>query len=161
MPHRAVHQGISGGADEHQSAQSQAPPGSRRRTTADLPDHPRIQARVSDGREHLTGGFGTVVEEESYRSRERGNRSSSRSLTLAQRARERRGAGSERRDLDPREFGLASGEAEELAPCEAAKEAFQVRRYFSQQVQLCRGQTGTAKTPSTIIDLLTGDIIRA
>jgi L-threonylcarbamoyladenylate synthase len=45
--------------------------------------------------------------------------------------------------------------------CQAAREAFQVRRYFAQQVQLCHGQTGTAKTPSTIKDLLTGAIIRA
>jgi L-threonylcarbamoyladenylate synthase len=41
-----------------------------------------------------------------------------------------------------------------------AREAFQVRRYFNDKVAICRGNTGKALQPSTIIDLLSGAIIR-
>lgn len=45
--------------------------------------------------------------------------------------------------------------------CQPAKHDFQVRRYFHDQVAICRGQLGQATQPSTIIDLQTGAIIRA
>jgi L-threonylcarbamoyladenylate synthase len=46
------------------------------------------------------------------------------------------------------------------AGAQPAKEAFQVRRYFGQQVQVCQGRIGQATQPSTIIDLHSGKIIR-
>ena len=44
--------------------------------------------------------------------------------------------------------------------CQPAKYDFQVRRYFHDQVMICRGQLGKETRPSTIIDLQTGAIIR-
>jgi L-threonylcarbamoyladenylate synthase len=45
--------------------------------------------------------------------------------------------------------------------CQPAREAFQVQRYFKNQVQICRGRIGNSAQASTIKDLLTGAIIRA
>jgi L-threonylcarbamoyladenylate synthase len=41
-----------------------------------------------------------------------------------------------------------------------AKTAAEVRRYFGNQIPLCAGETGNAARPSTIRDLLTGEVLR-
>ncbi len=41
-----------------------------------------------------------------------------------------------------------------------AKTAAEVRRYFGNQIPFCAGETGNAARPSTIRDLLTGEVLR-
>lgn len=46
------------------------------------------------------------------------------------------------------------------AGCQPAREQFQVRRYFADQLAICRGRIGSALQPSRIIDLQTGQTLR-
>ena len=44
--------------------------------------------------------------------------------------------------------------------CQAAREIFQLRRYFGLQLAICRGRVGGEQRPSQIIDALTGKLLR-
>lgn len=46
------------------------------------------------------------------------------------------------------------------AGAQAARERFQVQRYFSDSLYYCQGRVGKAQKPSKIVDLISGKIIR-